>query len=512
MKYINKTTILVFVLVVLAVSIRVWGVDFGLPQLYHADEGNKISIAQKMFKTGDFNPHYFKKPTFFIYLNALLYIPYYQVGKILGVFQAPDDILYPIILTMGVGYAPFPTYVLMARLLSVAFSTATIPFIFSIGQRLSKKTSVGLLAALFLAVSPTHVMLSREITENAFQVFFMTVVVWASLRLYEEGKTLDYIIAGIATGLTISSKYPGVLIVIVPICAHFLRSEFTKGITDIRIYYTLFLVPIAFLATTPFAVLDYKKFLEDTLFEVDHYATGHPGMEGNSLVWYLTYAWGTAGLIYLFALLEITRGLYTRSKNTLLLAVFPIVHFIFIVSFTVRNDRTFLPLTPMLFVLSASFVVYILRNFLGNRIVIGLFALLAVIGLVQPIMRTYEDGVRITTVDSRMTSMAWIEQNLPVGSKIALEAYTPFVDPDAFFVVPVGVMINHEPQWYVEQKIDYLVFGHGMYGRFYLDPERYKDEIRQYDNLFEYERFELVQFFNDAGYEVRIYRVDHSDS
>ncbi|WP_129629211.1 ArnT family glycosyltransferase [Candidatus Oscillochloris fontis] len=512
MKKINKTVLLVFSVVILAALIRVWGVNFGLPQLYHADESNKISIAQKMFKTGDLNPHYFKKPTLFIYLNALLYIPYYKLGEILGVFKNPNDISYPITLTMGVGYSALPTSVLMARLLSVAFSTATIPFIFSIGQRLSKKTSVGLLAALFLAVSPTHVMLSREITENAFQVFFMTIVVWASLRLYEEGKTIDYIIAGVATGLTISSKYPGVLIVIVPICAHFLRSEFKKGITDIRIYYTLFLAPITFLATTPFALLDYKKFLEDTLFEVDHYATGHPGMEGNSLVWYLTYAWGTSALIYLFALLEIVRGLYTRSKNIILLSVFPVVHFVFIISFVVRNDRTLLPLTPMLFVLSASFIVYIWRHFLGNRIVIGLFASLVIISLFQPIMKTYQEGVRLTTPDSRVTSMAWIEEHVPVGSRVALEAYAPFVNPDTFFVVPVGVMINYEPDWYVEQKIDYLVFGHGMYGRFYLDPERYKNEITRYNTLFEYEQFELIQLFNDAGYEVRIYQVDHSDS
>jgi len=68
-----------------------------------------------------------------------------------------------------------------------------------------------------------------------------------------------------------------------------------------------------------------------------------------------------------------------------------------------------------------------------------------------------------------------------------------------------GRMIDHEPGWYIQQNFDYLVFSQGMYGRFYREPERYRNEISQYDNLFR--QFNLVMMFTDGGYEVRVYRV-----
>ena len=82
-------------IILLAISLRVWGIDYGLPYLYFPDEPNKVVVAQNIFKTGDLNPHYFLKPSLFIYLNVLGYVPYYLVGKWVGVFRSPADIPYP---------------------------------------------------------------------------------------------------------------------------------------------------------------------------------------------------------------------------------------------------------------------------------------------------------------------------------------------------------------------------------------------------------------------------------
>ncbi|HSE68039.1 MAG TPA: hypothetical protein VLB12_13715, partial [Gemmatimonadales bacterium] len=56
-------------ILVIALALRAWALDFGLPYLYHPDEPSKIEIAQNIVKTGDLNPHYFKKPTLLIYAN-----------------------------------------------------------------------------------------------------------------------------------------------------------------------------------------------------------------------------------------------------------------------------------------------------------------------------------------------------------------------------------------------------------------------------------------------------------
>jgi len=503
--------ILVGTILIMALAIRLWGIDFALPYIYHPDEVNKIAIAQGIFKTGDLNPHYFKKPTLFIYLNALAYVPYYLLGRVFGAFQTPADILPPVSLAMGVAHAQMPSTVIMGRLLTVFFATATIPFVFFLGKQLGKTTSSGVLAALMMAVSPTHVQHSRYITENIFLVFFVIFSVWASVRLYQKGRTGDYAMAGIAAGLAASSKYPGVLVAVVPLCAHFLRLNFSEGMRDFRFFLCLGLVPAAFFATTPFALMDCANFLKDAFSEVEHYATGHPGMDGNSFVWYLSYAWQTAGLISIVALLEMGRGVYSRSRGIILLSLFPLVYFLFISFFVVRNDRTYLPVEPLLFVLAASFMVHIfdkarkIEPTLLKRTAFFVGISFTAVCFLQPVFKTVSDTIKLTRTDGRETARIWVNENLPAGARIALESYSPFFDPSRFRITGFGKMIEHGPQWFIDHGYDYAIFSQGMYGRFYEKPEKYGQEIDLYDKLFS--RFSLVRVFTEGGYEVRVYKV-----
>jgi hypothetical protein len=78
-----------------AFLLRLWGINFGLPYLYHPDEPGYVTIAQNIFKTGDLNPHFFNYPSLFFYLNALAYMPYYLAGRLAGAFSSPADIAAP---------------------------------------------------------------------------------------------------------------------------------------------------------------------------------------------------------------------------------------------------------------------------------------------------------------------------------------------------------------------------------------------------------------------------------
>jgi hypothetical protein len=108
-------------------------------------------------------------------------------------------------------------------------------------------------------------------------------------------------------------------------------------------------------------------------------------------------------------------------------------------------------------------------------------------------------------VDSRETARAWIAGNLSKGSKIALESYAPFVDPQDFQVRGFLRMIDQAPDWYRANGFDYLVFSQGMFGRFYDKADLYPAQVAQYNSFFD--RFTLLRGFVDGGFEVRIYRV-----
>ncbi len=501
-----------FCIVITSIVLRVWGIDYDLPYIYHADEPVSITISRNMFVTGDLNPHFFGYSSLPLYINALAYIPYYFLGKLVGVFQTPDDIRPLVSLTMGVTKAPCPTSVLLHRLVSVIFGIGTVVVVFFIAKHITRKMSVGLLASLMVAISPSMVTHSRLATPNIYVVFFMLLAFLASILIYKQGKTWHYVAAGLCVGFTISSKYNGGLVLLTLILAHFLRYG-KEALKKKKFYLALFLCGVGFLLTTPFAILDFSNFYEDFVFHAQYYRiASHPGMEGDdTLRWYLDYAWRTGGVLYIFAILQILYGIYVGSKEIAILAIFPVVYSGYISTLNVRNDRTFIPLVPFLFILAAWFLVclwYKIKELpskkLHNLSVI-VFICLTIAALAFPLARTIMDTLRLTTINSRETARVWCESNLPPGSKIALESYTPFLEPELFSVNGVGRMIDYEPEWYIENGFDYLIFGQAMYRRFYLDSEKYDTEVTQYDNFFN--RFTLVKAFADGDYEVLIYKV-----
>jgi 4-amino-4-deoxy-L-arabinose transferase-like glycosyltransferase len=501
---------LIMLILLLSALLRIWGFNYDLPYIYHPDEPSYIAISQHIFQTGDLNPHFFNYPSLFFYVNALAYIPYYLFGTLMGVFHTPSDILPPISLAMGVSQAQMPTAILLERSVTICFGVGTVGLAYLIGKRIAGRTAVGALAALMVAISPTAVWHSRLVTPDTFVVFFALASLFASVLVYQQGKTWQYVVAGICVGLTASSKYNGGLIVLPLILAHFLRYG-KAAFKQPKLYLGLLFCGVGFLATTPFAIFDSTKFLTDFRFEAQHYSSGHAGMEGNTLKWYLNYMWSTGGGLYLIAVIGILYGFFLRPKATSLLLVFPLVYFAFINSFVVRNDRTFLPLMPFLFLLAAWFLVDLFDRLKALRmkslrgLLLVVFAGLALAALTLPASKTLANARLLTTVNSRETARAWMVDNLPSGSKIAIESYAPFLDPSRFFVQAFGAMIDHEPEWYIEQGFDYLVFSQGLYGRFYREPMRYGTEVAQYDDLFQ--RFNLLMIFTDGGYEVRVYKV-----
>ena len=268
---------------------------------------------------------------------------------------------------------------------------------------------------------------------------------------------------------------------------------------------------MTFLVVNPYALLAFPEFYAGFHSVSAHYSTGHPGMDGNTLNWYLNYMWQTGGIIYILATIEILRGIYSRSKELILLSIFPVVYFLFIVSYIVRNDRTFLPMTIFAFLLAASLLVNLAKklNTLGTKAIqrgssIAIASIL-ILCLIWPLSKTISDSIQLTQINSRATARIWITNNLPRGTHIAIESYSPFIDPDQYSVQGFGEIIEHEPNWYVQNGYKYVVFSQGIYGRFFREPKKYAIEISKYETFFG--QFSLVKKFSDGNYEVRIYGV-----
>jgi 4-amino-4-deoxy-L-arabinose transferase-like glycosyltransferase len=507
------------VVLLLALSLRLWGINFGLPYLYHPDEPVFIQIAQRIFKTGDLNPHFFEYGSLFFYLHALAYVPYFLIGKLAGIFRVPNDIPELEMITMAVGRAPMPTAVLMERSLTVICGWAIVLLVFLIGRKLTGRTWGGLLTALLVAVSPINVNNSRFATPDIMVTCFALVVLWLAMQMLASDRTWLYILAGVAIGLTASIKVNGVLIAGCVVMAHFLRSG-AKGLRDYRIYLAAVLALLSFLLTSPYILLDFYHFSIDFTRLTAQYTKGHPGMEGEPVRYYLRTLWTVEGPVSVLAVLGLAFGVWARFKPIYVVAAYPSLYSVLIANLVVRNERTLLPVLPFLALLAAYFVAVLFDRLLVARPLSALLSgksslawhtraqpltrsdsapvyhgarqeqralliclLLVVIVVAVPFWRTVDAARQITGVDSREMARRWIEPNIPHGTRIAVESYAPFVDPRAYQVLGVPQMRDHSADWYLERGYSYLIFSSGMYGRYYADPGRYSQQIVDYDKL-----------------------------
>ncbi len=508
MRQINR--FLLAIVILIAIGIRVWGINYDLPYIYHPDEPLYVNISQQIFKTGDLNPHFFNYPSLFFYINSVAYIPYYLIGKFAGIFSSRADVLSPVSLIMGVTKAQLPSAILLGRLITTIFGIGTVIITYLVGKRIANKEYVGILAALLVAVEPTVVSLSRFITPDIFVTFFAMAAFLAILLVYKSGNTQSYIMAGILIGLTASCKYNGVLIILPLFVAHFLRQG-KLVLKGWGIYLALIACCLAFIVTTPYALLDFSKFISDLRYEGLHYLSGHAGMEGNTFLWYVNLLWQDGGIVYILAILGIIYGFFTKRKEIILLSTFPIAYFIFISRFIVRNDRTILPLIPFLLLLAALFVGILWEKAIQQKDgPIKLFFLtsllcVSVVAISFPSNIAVKHTMQLTAVDNREISRLWIASHLPKGSKIAIEAYSPWVDPMQYIVEASVRIIDHPPEWYIENNIKYLVFSQIMYFRYFQDPLRYSTEVALYNEFFS--RFQIVKMFGVSNGEIRIYAV-----
>lgn len=496
-----------------ALALRLWGINWGLPYLYHHDETIFVMISQDIFKKGDLNPHYFDYGSVFFYLNALAYVPYYLVGWVAGVFHTPTDIAYPSSLVIGEGYTPMQTTYLLGRGITLLFGMAAVYMMFLIGKRVANNTPVGLLAAFMAAISPTLIEHSRTITPNMFLVFFILLTVWGALRIYFENTTGAYLLAGVAAGLVVSTKYNGALVFGLVVLACLLRNGWA-GLKERRLYMALGASILAFFITTPFAVFDYPAFSAAVIGQAVHYSTGHPGMEGDTVAWYTEFVWRQEGPVILVGIAGMIFAILARSKPLLIISAFPVVYGLFISTFVVRNDRTIMPIFPFLFILASVVLVqagqWVIARGWNPRRAYAVGAVVILLLAIEPCGQTIATAMKITTIDSRATGVEWIKQNIPPGSKVAIEVGAPYIDPGWYDVQPIGTIILHEPDWYVDEKFDYLVFAQDMFGRYYREPDRYSWAIDKYEVFFK--TFTQVKELTDGGYPVLIYRVDRKAS
>ncbi|HEU0086261.1 MAG TPA: glycosyltransferase family 39 protein [Pseudonocardiaceae bacterium] len=485
-------------LLLLALVPRLIGLTADLPVLHHPDEPANLRIVDAMVTSGDPNPHFFNYPSLFFYLHAALHLDGPLLGWLPGLGELP-----PVTQVMGVSYAPTSGSVLLHRGLTVGLGVLVVLVGWATTRRLGPGLLPAAVTAVLLALSPTLVTHSRLVTPDMLAGLLVAVAVLVSVWLLQSGCWPAYLVAGLAVGLAVSAKYTAVVAAVPVLLAALLSGRVRRAVLGLPLAGSCALG--AFLVTTPYALLDRRAFGQGLRFERAHYATGHDGMEGDSLAFYATHLATRETVLVALALaglIAVGTGARQHWRAAVVVASFPVVYGAVVAMQAVRNDRTILLLLPPLAVLAGLAVPPLLRWAGGRRRpACGLVAaaVLATALLAVQVAGTFpRPGPSTWTAASR-----WLDAHAKPGAGLLIESYAPWPDPARYRVMTRVRLIDGAA---LPPGVDYVVASETMYGRYTGAPARYPAAAAAYQRLFGDLR-EVASFAEGTGPRIRVFQV-----
>lgn len=376
-----------------AAALRLRGLDFGLPLAEARPDEMTIAFQAMKFGTGDLNPHSFNYPSLFKYVSFGLFGAWYVVGKLLGVFQGQDDFLLSFFQADG-------SFRLLMRSWSALAGVATVALL---GAAPGRLWGAALLAVCMLHVRDSHF----GVTDPTLVLFCVGSVICSTI-LAHEGTLRAATWAGLLGGLAASTKYNGALCAI-PLLIGALVSPGFRGPLVLRGALSMV---AAFLAGSPYVLLDFPTFQKDFLFEVGHMAEGHHVDVGPVWLYHLTdtlrhgmglplLVAGAAGLI---------AGVWREWRTGLVWASFPLVWYAMMSRGETAFYRYMLPVVPFLCA-GAGMLVEQVRSVHLRAVVLALLA--------APTLWSSLETTRLMAAgDTRAAMGAYIEGNVPSDATI----------------------------------------------------------------------------------------------
>lgn len=490
-------------LLVLALVPRVIGLGADLPVMHHPDEPVNLRVVDAMVAAGDPNPHFFNYPSLVLYLHAAVHLDGPLLGWIPGLGEQP-----PITQVMGVSYTPTIGSVLLHRAVTVLLGVLTVLVGWLTTRRLTGGVAPAALTAALLALSPTLVQHSRYVTPDVPAALFVALALLASVWLLQSGRWRAYAVAGATVGLAASAKYTAGLAAVPVLLAALLGTRARAGPVHpaaVRLPLAAICALGAFLLTTPYALLDAPAFQGGLRFEQAHYATGHDGMEGGSLAYYLGHLATTESVLTVLAvagLVAVVRQQRQQCRAAAVVASFPLVYGAVVAAAAVRNDRTILLVLPALAVLAGLAVQPMIRwarQRRAHRSTVAATATLGAALLIASAVSTLpRPGPSTWTEAGR-----WLDAHVAPGSELLIESYTPWPDPARYRVSTRGRLIDGGP---VPPATDYVIASETMYGRYLDTPGRYPEQAAAYRKLFA-GLPEVARFDEGSGPAIRVFAV-----
>jgi 4-amino-4-deoxy-L-arabinose transferase-like glycosyltransferase len=537
-----------------AAALRLYGLDWDQGQWLHPDErqiffvvlrlGWPTSLAEALSPDSPLNPGFFAYGSLPFYLLKVMSAALKPFGPAL---RNPDNLH------------------LAGRSLATLFDLGTVYLTYRLARTMFSRVKQGpgesepgperfpssaarmlaLLAAAFVGLAVLHVQNAHFYTADTLLTFFVLLALTLAAEVAQGGGRGWSIALGIAFGLALATKVSALPLIFVLFVAYHSRPD-TQGPAAAlrRMILPLIVALLTFFVVQPYALIDWRTFLEDTIREVQiargsfevPYTIQYAGTLPLLYSIWQTALWGLAlplgvvawGGVAASLVRWLRHGLWTEA----LLLAWAGPYLALTGLQYAKHLRYMLPLAPLLAITAASVLAYLPRSWrggIGSRDEtvkhpsaahhrrawlpgpLGLVAGLLLISAGAYVL--FFDSI-YASPHSWVTASDWIYRNLPAGSTVALEHW----DTPLPLEVPLGGGIA-DPAQYAYQTLSLydepdgpekwqslvaglsesdvlIVASRRLYGSIPRLPERYPVASRYYDLLFSGELgFELAAEF-----------------
>lgn len=496
-------------IVVVAALLRIYHYDYGVGQQFTYDTSDKIAQARAVAQ-GKLEPKNWKQPYFLPYAGGAVLRAVSWFTEVDGAVAERALTLLMIALSLG-------SVFLTERLAYHAFSDRRI----------------SLLSAALLAVVPINVVGSRYIKEDMPVLFWSHLALLFLILLLQRGGRRYYVLSGLAIGWAIGSKFSAVLLLPLLGAVHLAHSwkapRRMRQLLSLEAALAGLAVMVGFLCFNPYLLANPTELGQGFLFQAGYSAGKHHDgtrIEPWRHLWtfYFRYAifpgvTAPVALAFLYALVRAIRcwrNAPTQAARWLIIGWVVLAYIVFEKA-TAKPFPFFAryvqPIVPSICVLAAWALVGLVDR-ASSTSAARLARPLALLATATAVAWPLTESALISHAmkqDTRLVARAWINENLPRGSKLALDdpQYSPRPDKRRFKTKVFGLVSKRIYDKSYErlraEGFDYVILNTFRTERFRVSRDGSREAARAHDFYEDVrERARLVREFRPA-FDVQSY-------
>jgi hypothetical protein len=411
-------------ILMVAAGARIWGIRYGLPWLFYFHDEPQVVLRALRFGTGDLNPHFFIWPgTLLLYLAFIAYAGLFLFGRLAGWWAGKAG--------FAAAYFgdPSPFY-LLPRLTSVAFGVWTVWLARGLGAA-AYSEAVGMAAALGLAVNAMHAHYAHLAHPVTAMTASTVLGLWLAWRAASGGAPRHLYLSAAVAGIGATAQYHAALLAVPAAVALGYRVADARGAERARWLRHGLLAAVvaaaAFLAASPYVVLDFRTFRADLAWITAKTGGGagggaHGWAEGLASFWTACLRPALHLPLALLAGAGALLALARRTRADVILLAYAAGYVLVASRAGVLNDRYAIPLIVPALLLAARAGESALAR-LGAGPPARAWAVPLAIGLVTlpSTLELVETDYTMTREDTREVSLRWFESHVPENEKVVID-------------------------------------------------------------------------------------------